>query len=73
MLIAHLEESFPNFINERPNLKDLEQFYKESKVRFDKDENFKAVARNNVVKLQSGDPGCLLAWNILCDISREEF
>lgn len=33
MLIAHLEERFPNFLNESPPIGDLQAFYKESKKR----------------------------------------
>lgn len=33
MLIAHLEDCFPNFINESPPIGDLQEFYKESKKR----------------------------------------
>lgn len=34
MLIAHLEDKFPNFLKESPPISDLQAFYKESKVRF---------------------------------------
>lgn len=33
MLIAHLEDRFPNFLNESPPISDLQAFYKESKKR----------------------------------------
>lgn len=33
MLIAHLEDRFPNFLNESPPIGDLQAFYKESKKR----------------------------------------
>lgn len=33
MLIAHLEDRFPNYLNESPPISDLQSFYKESKKR----------------------------------------
>lgn len=73
MLIAHLEDRFPNFKNESPPISDLQAFYKESKVRFDEDEDFKKRAYQKVVKLQGGDADCRKAWNLICDVSRKEF
>jgi arginyl-tRNA synthetase len=73
MLIAHLEERFPNFVKVSPPIDDLQSFYKESKKRFDDDEQFKKRAYDRVVKLQSGDPDCTKAWQLICDVSRREF
>lgn len=73
MLIAHLEDSFPNFVNECPPIGDLQEFYKESKKRFDADEDFKKRAYNYVVSLQSGEPKSMKAWQLICDVSRNEF
>lgn len=73
MLIAYLIANYPNYINETPNLKDLETFYKESKKAFDADEVFKKTAQGYVIRLQSGDEDVLKAWKILCDISRSFF
>jgi arginyl-tRNA synthetase len=66
MLIAYLEE-----IDEDGNvsLKDLEQFYKDAKARFDKSEEFATKAREYVVKIQSGDSHCLGLWKKFIDIS----
>ena len=66
MLIAYLEE-----IDEdgSVSLKDLEQFYKDAKGRFDADEDFANKAREYVVKIQSGDPHCLTLWQKFIDIS----
>jgi arginyl-tRNA synthetase len=44
MLIAHLQDEFPDYKNNMPDLKDLEGFYKAAKKRFDEDENFKKTA-----------------------------
>lgn len=73
MLIAHLEDRFPNFVKESPPIEDLQAFYKESKTRFDEDEEFKKRAYDRVVKLQSGEPNCTKAWQLICDVSRKEF
>ena len=66
MLIAYLEE-----IQEEgaDTLKDLEQFYKDAKGRFDMDETFANKAREYVVKIQSGDSHCLALWQKFIDIS----
>lgn len=72
MLIAHLEDKFPNFVQVSPPLADLQAFYKESKTRFDTDEVFKKRAYNCVVKLQSGDSKTVKAWTLICDVSRKE-
>ena len=73
MLIAELNRSYPDFLNERPEISDLQTFYKQSKKRFDEDEEFKTLARETVVKLQSGDEQCMQAWKLLCELSRIEF
>ena len=73
MLIEHMKDIFPNYLEEQPALKDLDTFYKASKKRFDAEEDFKKRAQENVVKLQSGDEEFLKAWNILCDVSRSFF
>jgi arginyl-tRNA synthetase len=73
MLIAELDDKFPDFIENMPNLGDLLVFYQEAKSRFDKEPEFKARAHSNVVKLQAGDDHCIKGWKILCDISREDF
>lgn len=73
MLIAHLEDKFPNYLTVSPPIDDLQNFYKESKVRFDEDEAFKKRAYQCVVKLQGGDEKSLRAWNLICNVSRREF
>ena len=60
MLIAYLEEQ--NTDGNTQELKDLEQFYKDAKVRFDESEDFANKAREYVVKIQSGDEHCLTLW-----------
>ncbi len=66
MLIAYLEEQG---VDNMENLKDLEQFYKNAKKRFDESEEFATKAREYVVKIQSGDAHCLKLWQNFIDIS----
>ncbi len=66
MLIAYLEEMSEDGSG---TLKDLEQFYKDAKGRFDEDEAFANKAREYVVKIQSGDKHCLQLWQKFIDIS----
>merc|ERR1712117_12020 len=56
MLIAHLEDKFPDYLTVSPPIEDLQTFYREAKKRFDEDEPFKKRAYELVVKLQSYDP-----------------
>lgn len=73
MLIAHLQDEFPNFATESPPISDLQSFYKQSKKRFDEDPEFKKRAYECVVKLQSFEPTYIKAWNLICEVSRKEF
>ena len=73
MLIAHLQNIFPDYKNTSPPIGDLMAFYKESKKRFDEDEEFKKRAYACVVKLQAHDPDSIKAWKLICDVSRNEF
>ena len=66
MLIAYLEEMGEDGSG---SLKDLEQFYKDAKARFDADAAFADKAREYVVKIQSGDAHCLTLWKKFIDIS----
>ncbi|KAK3606391.1 hypothetical protein CHS0354_042030 [Potamilus streckersoni] len=73
MLIAHLQDKFPNYLTVSPPIGDLQSFYKESKVRFDEDENFKKRAYNAVVQLQNYEKDHIKAWRLICDVSMQEF
>uniref|UniRef100_A0A3Q1C572 Arginine--tRNA ligase, cytoplasmic n=1 Tax=Amphiprion ocellaris TaxID=80972 RepID=A0A3Q1C572_AMPOC len=73
MLIAHLQDKFPDYLAVSPPISDLQAFYKESKKRFDDDEDFKKRAYQCVVRLQSREPDFIKAWNLICDVSRREF
>lgn len=75
MLITYLREAYPDALTQADalDLGDLTSFYKRAKQRFDEDEAFRETSRLEVVKLQSGDPETLKAWNLLCEQSRKEF
>jgi arginyl-tRNA synthetase len=75
MLITHLKQVAPEAL-EHPDavdLGDLVAFYRQAKQRFDADEAFQTASREEVVRLQAGDPLSLQAWSLLCDQSRREF
>jgi len=67
MLIAYLEEQGAD--GSTTELKDLEQFYKDAKVRFDESEAFATKAREYVVKIQGGDEHCLMLWQSFINAS----
>ena len=50
-------------------LADLEVFYRHAKEKFDSDPEFAKASRDNVVKLQAGDPECLALWQKFIDVS----
>jgi arginyl-tRNA synthetase len=69
MLITYMLELEKSEGNVSSQLSDLETFYRASKQRFDSDETFAKNARENVVKLQSGDEQCLTLWKSFIDVS----
>jgi arginyl-tRNA synthetase len=69
MLIAHLSDKLASDEVAETALADLENFYREAKVRFDDEEGFADRARADVVKLQSGDEACAKLWQQFIDIS----
>ena len=75
MLITHLKQVAPEALDtaDAVDLGDLVAFYRQAKQRFDEDEAFQTTSREEVVKLQGGDPVSLKAWGLLCDQSRREF
>jgi len=75
MLITHLKQVAPEALDtaDAVDLGDLVAFYRQAKQRFDEDELFQTTAREEVVKLQAGDPVSRRAWQLLCDQSRREF
>jgi arginyl-tRNA synthetase len=76
MLIAYLESINPNYSNEPEkcgNIRDLEEFYKAAKKKFDDDPEFKKTSQLKTVDLQKGDADARKAWQFICQISRENF
>jgi arginyl-tRNA synthetase len=73
MLICNLEDTYPDFVDNQPNITDLTKFYKEAKKRFDDEPEFKTRAQKRVVELQAGEPKATAIWKLLCDISRLAF
>lgn len=75
MLIAYLREVCPEALmtSDAIELGDLVAFYREAKQRFDADEGFQEIARQEVVKLQAGAEDTSKAWQLLCQQSRREF
>jgi len=69
MLIAHLSDKLASDEVAETALSDLENFYREAKVRFDNEEGFADRARADVVKLQSGDIDSAKLWQQFIDIS----
>ncbi|KAG5449523.1 Arginine--tRNA ligase, cytoplasmic [Clonorchis sinensis] len=72
MLIAHLQETFPD-VRTVPPIGDLQAFYKLAKAKFDEDEDFRSRAYKAVVQLQCHDPTHIRMWQQICEISRREF
>ncbi|MCU7555104.1 arginine--tRNA ligase [Alteromonas sp. ASW11-19] len=68
MLLAHLSDKLQEEVAETA-LSDLEDFYREAKIRFDEEEGFADRAREYVVKLQGGDERCIALWERFIDIS----
>ncbi|MCP2040437.1 arginyl-tRNA synthetase [Neisseria sp. HSC-16F19] len=67
MLVAYMVEQQQH--NAAFELADLEQFYRNAKVRFDEDAAFADTARDYVVRLQSGDAAVLSLWRQFVAIS----
>ena len=53
--------------------RDPNAFYQAARVKFDTDDDFKARARDRVVKLQSDDPVTIALWHQLVDTSAAYF
>ena len=69
MLITHLRDMQATGIDTGMQLADLELFYRDAKARFDEDAEFATRSRQSVVKLQSGEPEYITAWEGFIDES----
>jgi arginyl-tRNA synthetase len=72
MLIANLQDKEAGAADTY-KLADLEAFYVEAKKRFDAEPAFQVRARENVVKLQSGDPAVRELWQFLVAKTRDHY
>jgi arginyl-tRNA synthetase len=76
MLITQLKMVLPE-INETtpPNvdLSDLMKWYRDAKLRFDAEPEFKKEAQLQVIALQGGDETALRIWEHICEISRRGY
>jgi arginyl-tRNA synthetase len=70
MLLAHLKEAAGTGEAE---IADLEEFYRNSKKRFDEDPAFADQARQTVVRLQGGSADELTLWNRIVEATRQHF
>ena len=76
MLIAYLEFINPDYTTDpekNGNIRDLEEFYKNAKKKFDAEPEFKKKAQLRTVELQQGDENTRKAWQFICQISRDNF
>lgn len=75
MLIQNLYDKYPNFRDQNIKLSELQEFYKQSKKRFD-DPNeleFRKKSYQRVVELQQGKSNVINAWNFIKDVSKEAY
>jgi arginyl-tRNA synthetase len=73
MIIQHLLELYPNYDVHDFSITNLQEFYADSKKRFDIAEDFRKKAYEKVVLLQSGDEEVVKAWNFIKDISKKAY
>ncbi len=73
MLIEHLLDIGEEKAVHELSVGDLDAFYRQARVSFDDDEDFRDRSRRRVVLLQSGDPDTLRLWRILVDRSVSYF
>ena len=73
MIIEHLLEKHPDYEKCNFTISDLQNFYAQSKKRFDSEEIFQKNAYYKVVLLQSGDEKIIKAWNFIKEISRQSY
>jgi arginyl-tRNA synthetase len=73
MLIAHLKRTFPYFLTNTPEVRELTEFYKAANIRFSEEEGFKKIAHDEVVALQAGDETNIRLWRALCAVSQRMF
>jgi arginyl-tRNA synthetase len=65
MLIEHLLDIGETAAAHELSVGDLDTFYRQARMSFDADEEFRTRSRLRVVALQSGDPETLRLWRLL--------
>lgn len=75
MLIAYMKENHPEIVQgqAKTDLPHLMGWYKQAKLKFDADPEFKKRSQLEVVHLQSGNQEALKVWETICDISRKGY
>lgn len=73
MLIEHLIDLGEATAAEELSVGDLNGFYRQARVKFERDDLFKDRARNRVVLLQGGDAETLRMWKLLVGESTRYF
>lgn len=70
MIIQKIFDDGLNLDSDGVTVSDLQEFYADSKKRFDADPDFKNRAYQRVVELQNGNPRVVKAWEFIKDVSR---
>ncbi|KAI6227719.1 Arginyl-tRNA synthetase [Aphelenchoides fujianensis] len=73
IVIAALQDRFPDLARSTLPLADLQSFYKKSKKRFDEDAAFKKRAYECNEHLQKHELKYKTAWTMICDVSSADF
>ena len=73
MLIEQLVDLGAGGEGAESSLRELNEFYRAARAKFEQDPKFADRARQRVVALQSGDPRTLELWQSLVDISKRHF
>lgn len=75
MLIAYLKLTRPDAVKDpsKAEIRNLEQFYKNAKQRFDKDQEFAELSRIEVKKLHNQNAETIKSWQHIVDESRKHY
>lgn len=75
MLIAYMLEEAPEVLSgkKKADLSQLMTWYREAKLRFDQDAEFKKKSQLEVVRLQSEEKEAFSSWQRICEISRRGY
>lgn len=73
MLIAYIQMYEASHFQGTINLPTLMSWYRQAKLKFDQDLEFKKNSQLEVIKLQQGDKQARLIWERICQISRTAF